>query len=98
MSEQNWLTLKKQLVDCAMGRTPAETLITNGQWVCVQSGEIIPNIDVAIINGKIAFVGEDGKHTVGPNTEIIEANNNYLVPGLLDGHMHVESGMVTVSV
>lgn len=97
MTENNWLTLKKQLVDCAMGRTPADILITNGKWVCVQSGEIIPNTDVAIINGKIAYVGDNAKHTVGSNTEIIDANNNYLVPGLLDGHMHVESGMVTVS-
>mgnify|MGYP003962300113 CR=1 FL=1 len=97
MEEPNWLDLKKQLVDCAMGRLPAEKVIKNGQWISVQSGEIIPNIDVAIIGEKIAYVGENADHTIGPNTEVIEANNKYLVPGLLDAHMHVESGMVTVT-
>ena len=29
--------------------------------------------------------------------KVIEADGRYLVPGLLDGHMHVESGMVTVT-
>ncbi|MEK7787201.1 MAG: amidohydrolase family protein, partial [Chloroflexota bacterium] len=30
-------------------------------------------------------------------TKVIDAAGRYLVPGLLDGHMHVESGMVTVT-
>ena len=32
-----------------------------------------------------------------PNTQVVDAAGRYLVPGLLDGHMHVESGMVTVT-
>jgi adenine deaminase len=63
----------------------------------VQSGEIIPNTDVAVVQGRIAFVGRDAGHTIGKKTKVIEANGRYLVPGLLDGHMHVESGMVTVT-
>ena len=31
------------------------------------------------------------------NTQVIEADGRYLVPGLLDAHMHVESGMLTVT-
>ena len=31
------------LVDVAMGRVPADLVIRNGRWVCVQSGEIIPD-------------------------------------------------------
>lgn len=88
---------QKTLVDCAMGRVPAEMIIRNGRWVSVQTGEIIPNTDVAIIDGRIAFVGSDASHTIGPNTQVIDANGRYLVPGLLDAHMHVESGMITVS-
>ena len=30
-------------------------------------------------------------------TQVIEADGRYLVPGLLDAHMHVESGMVTIT-
>jgi adenine deaminase len=85
------------LVDVAMGRTPAELVIRNGVWVCVQSGEFIPGTDVAVKSGRIAFVGEDASHMIGDHTQVIEANGQYLVPGLLDAHMHVESGMVTVT-
>lgn len=89
--------LTRALIDVAMGRRPAELLIRQGRWVNVQSGEIIHNTDIAVVNGHIAFVGEDASHCIGDETHIIEADGRYLVPGLLDGHMHVESGMVTVT-
>ena len=89
--------LTRALVDTAMGRVVADLVITNGQWVSVQSGEIIPGTDVAIKDGHIAYVGEDASHTINKKTTVIDAKGKYLVPGLLDGHMHVESGMVTVT-
>jgi len=85
------------LVDCAMGRTPADLIIRNGRWVCVQTGEIIPGTDIAIKQGRIAYVGENARHTKGAGTKVIDAAGRYLVPGLLDAHMHVESGMLTVT-
>ena len=91
------IKLTHALVDVAMGRLPADLVIRNGKWVSVQSGEIIPNSDVAIKDGHIAYVGEDASHTIGRKTKVIDAKGRYLVPGLLDGHMHVESGMVTVT-
>src|ERR687890_267054 len=91
------LKLTRALVDVAMGRAPADLVIRNGQWVAVQSGEIIPGSDIAIKDGHIAYVGEDATHTIGKKTKVIDAKGRYLVPGLLDGHMHVESGMVTVT-
>jgi adenine deaminase len=92
-----WLQNARELVDCAMGRVPADTVIRNGKWVCVQTGEIIPKTDIAILSGRIAYVGEDASHTIGESTHVIDAQGKYLVPGLLDGHMHVESGMLTVT-
>jgi adenine deaminase len=89
--------LTAALIDVAMGRVPADLVIRGGRWVSVQSGEIIPNTDVAVVQGRIAYVGRDAGHTIGKKTRVIEANGRYLVPGLLDGHMHVESGMVTVT-
>jgi adenine deaminase len=89
--------LTRALVDVAMGRIPADLVILNGKWVSVQSGEIIPGSDVAIKDGHTAYVGEDARHTIGKKTMVIDAKGRYLVPGLLDGHMHVESGMVTVT-
>jgi len=91
------ITLTRALVDVAMGRKPADMIIRKGQWVSVQSGEFIPDIDIAIVDGHIAYVGEDASHCIGKETQVIEADGRYLVPGLLDGHMHIESGMVTVT-
>jgi adenine deaminase len=85
------------LIDVAMGRTPADLVLRKGTWVCVQSGEFIPDTDVAVKDGHIAYVGPDAAYTVGKKTRLIEAGGSYLVPGLLDGHMHVESGMLTVT-
>jgi adenine deaminase len=91
------LKLTRTLVDVAMGRLPADLVIQNGKWVSVQSGEIIPASDIAVKDGHIAYVGGDASHTIGRRTKVIDAKARYLVPGLLDGHMHVESGMVTVT-
>lgn len=85
------------LVDVAMGRAHADLVIRGGKWVSVQSGEIIPETDIAMVQGHIAYVGRDASHTIGKKTKVIEAKGRYLVPGLLDAHMHVESGMVTVT-
>lgn len=97
MSAETFTNTRKHLVDVAMGRAHADTVIKNGRWVSVQTREIIPNTDIAIANGRIAYVGPDASHTIGDNTQVIEANDRFLVPGLLDAHMHVESGMVTVT-
>ncbi|MCJ7735440.1 MAG: adenine deaminase, partial [Anaerolineales bacterium] len=87
----------KDLVDVAMGREKADLVIRNGQWVCVQSGEILSGTDIAVLGDRIAYVGEDASHTIGDKTNVIDAGGMYLVPGLLDAHMHVESGMLTIT-
>lgn len=97
MNTKNWVQLRKDLIDVAMGRSHADLVIKDGNWVNVQSGEIIPSTDIAVWKNHIAFVGESADHTIGPNTITLDAQGNYLVPGLLDGHMHVESGMVTIT-
>ena len=97
MSDKSWVETRKALIDVAMGRQHADLVIQNGQWVNVQSGEILPGYDVAIRERRIAFVGEDASHTIGENTEVVDANGRFMVPGLLDAHMHVESGMITVT-
>ena len=97
MVADEYAQMTRQLVDVAMGRTCADMVIRDGRWVCVQSGEIIPDTHIAIKDGRIAYVGPDASHTVGEDTRRIDAAGRYLVPGLLDGHMHVESGMLTVT-
>jgi adenine deaminase len=92
-----WLQDSRKLVDCAMGRRPADIVIRDAQWVSVQTGEIIPHTDIAVIGDRVAFIGSDASHAIGSKTEVIAANGRFATPGLLDAHMHVESGMLTVT-
>ncbi|PWJ86403.1 adenine deaminase [Pseudaminobacter salicylatoxidans] len=94
---QPWFETAPRLVDVAMGRTPADLVIRNGRWVNVYSGEIVPNTDIAVCAGRFAYVGPDASHTIGEGTKVVDAAGRYLVPGLCDAHMHVESGLVTVT-
>ncbi len=83
------------LAAVAGGRTPAETVIRGAKLVNVCTGEILENTDVAIARGRIALVGDAG-HCIGPDTRVIEAGGQYIAPGFLDGHIHVESAMMGV--
>jgi len=90
-----WADVAPHLVNTAAGRSPADTVIKGGIWVNVHTRETLPDHDIAIVCGRIAFVGPDASHCIGENTQIIKANGRYMVPGLCDGHMHIESGMLT---
>lgn len=80
-------TLRKR-IDVAAKRTPADLVIKNGKVINVFTREIIEE-DIAISDGFIAGLGSyEGK-------EIIDAGGSYIAPGFIDGHVHIESAMVT---
>jgi len=91
----SWPDVAADLVNVAAGRTPADMIITGGIWVNVHTRETLPDHDIAIVRGRIAFVGPSAAQCRGPDTQIIKANGRYMLPGLCDGHMHIESGMLT---
>lgn len=93
----SWQQLAPQLVDVATGRRAADLVVKNGVWVNVYSGELISATDIAVSGGRIAYVGADATHCIGTDTEVVDAAGQYLVPGLCDAHMHIESGMITVT-
>jgi len=86
----------RSLTAVCMGREPADLLITGGRLVNVHTREVLDGVDVAVRHGRVAMFG-DAAHTRGPETQLIEAEGAYLVPGLVDTHLHVESVMVTVT-
>ncbi len=90
-----WADCAPHLVAVAAGRTPADMVITGGRLVNVQSREILDGWQVAIAQGRFAYVGPDAGHCIGPDTQVIDADGRYVIPGLIDGHMHIESGMLT---
>ena len=68
-----------------------KTLLKNGQVVNVFTGEI-ENVNVLIEGDKIIGVGSYGEQ----EADVVEdLAGKYVCPGFLDGHMHIESTMLT---
>jgi adenine deaminase len=91
----SWADCAPRLVAVAAGRAAADLVIKGGTLVNVQSREVLPGWQVAIAEGRFAYVGPDASHCIGPQTEVVDATGQFLIPGLCDGHMHIESGMLT---
>ncbi|MFQ5912875.1 MAG: adenine deaminase C-terminal domain-containing protein [Nitrospinota bacterium] len=77
---------REALIDVAMGFEPADTVIINGQIVNVHTGRIQSD-GLAIKGPRIAAVG-DVEYTIGPETKVIDAEERFLAPGLIDPHCH----------
>ncbi len=92
---RSWAEVAPRLVAVAAGRDQADRVFRNCKLVNVQTREILDGWQVAIAEGRFAYVGADASHCIGEDTEIFDVNGRYLIPGLCDGHMHIESGMLT---
>jgi len=92
---KSWADAAPRLIAIAAGREAADLVVRGGQWVNVHSREVLPGHDIAVADGRIAYVGPDASHCIGEGTEVIEAEGRFMIPGLCDGHMHIESGMLT---
>ena len=92
---KTWPQSASRLVAVAAGRAAADLVIKGGTWVNVHTRECLENHDLAIADGRFAYCGPDADHCIGPDTEVIDAQGRYMIPGLCDGHMHIESGMLT---
>ncbi|NUP81987.1 MAG: adenine deaminase [Nonomuraea sp.] len=82
------------LLDVAYGRRPADKIISNGTLVNVLTGELYP-AEIGIAGDRIAAVERVLER--GPGTEVIDARGGYLVPGLIDGHLHIECSKLSVT-
>lgn len=87
--------VSRTLAAVAMGRVPADVVIRGGKLINVCTAEIQEGLDIAIAEGRIALVG-DASHCIGENTKVIDAKGQYISPGFMDGHIHIESSMLSV--
>ena len=78
----------KRLIDAAMGRTEPDLILKNAKVLNVFS-ERFEEKDVAICDGRIAGLG------IYDGGNVVDLKGKYLVPGLLDGHIHLESSLLT---
>jgi adenine deaminase len=80
----------KEKIRIASGEGMADLLIKNGKIVNVFTGEIEKK-DIAIFEGVIVGFGDYQAR------KAIDVKGDFLCPGLIDGHVHIESSMVTIS-
>lgn len=83
------MTSLEDRIRAASGEGEVDLLIKNGRVINVFSGEIEKK-DVAIFDGII--IGFDDY----PAKKAIDVGGDFLCPGLIDGHVHIESSMVTI--
>ena len=78
------------LIDVARGNLPADLLLVNGRMANVLTGEVYP-ANVAVAGEWIAGVGPE--YTEG--REVLDLSGLILCPGLINGHLHLESSLLT---
>ncbi len=83
------VALMKQLIDTATKRVPADLVLKEAQVMDVFSGKI-ERQDVAVKEGYIAALGRDF-----PAKETVDLKGAYLLPGFIDGHIHLESSLIS---
>lgn len=77
------------------GEIKSELVLKNCRIVNVNTKEITEG-DIAIHSGFIAGIG-DVHELTGSRTRILDLKNAHVCPGLIDGHVHFESSMVTLT-
>jgi adenine deaminase len=85
----------KEIIRAGRALIPAHVIIRNGDLVNVVSREIYP-ADVAIYKDTIVAIGDVTGYQ-GPETKIIDATGRFLVPGLIDGHLHSECSKLSIT-
>jgi len=85
----------REKVAAGKGEIKADLVLKNCIIVNVNTKEIHKG-DIAIHAGFIAGIG-DVHELTGSKTHILDVKNAHVCPGLIDGHVHFESSMVTLS-
>lgn len=91
MSDKEGIEFLQETIKAARRQIPCDLVLKKGRVVNVFSGEILKG-DVAIHHGRIVGVGNEYS---GRQEEEVEGR--FITPGLIDGHMHIESTMLLPS-
>ncbi|HSE85324.1 MAG TPA: adenine deaminase C-terminal domain-containing protein [Candidatus Binatia bacterium] len=79
----------RRLIQGAIGEVKADLIVTGGKLINVYSGEILDGMAIAILDGRICYVGPSAAHARGEATKILDARGLYVSPGFIDGHTHI---------
>lgn len=86
MAATHW---RVELMRVAQGKVPADQVVRGGAVVNVFTGEVLRGWVVAIKGSRVAYVGPPMPGLEGPETQVLEAAGQVVVPGLVDGHTHL---------
>jgi len=79
--------LSRRQMEAARGSRPAQTLFTNLKWINVFTG-VWETASIAVADGVIVGVGDYAAE------KTVDLKGAYVAPGLIDGHVHIESSML----
>lgn len=83
----------QDLIKASLGDLPASLLIENAQLVNTITGEIY-DATITVFQDRIAYVGKPEDF---PAEKRLDAGRRFVIPGMIDTHLHIESSMVTPS-
>lgn len=81
----------RDLMKVALGQMEADLAVINGDIVNVYTGEILAGNTLLVKGDRIAYVGKNGAGSVGSSTEVVDAAGKTVIPGLIDGHTHIDN-------
>lgn len=84
---------RKRLIDAAMGRIQNDLCVKNAKIINVFNGEIAEG-SVYVTDGFITHVAYDATDVMDAK-EVYDATGKYMMPGIIDSHVHIESSMMT---
>jgi len=85
----------EHLARVALGKAYADLIVKETTLVNVETGELIPDVSISVSKGYVADIGSS--QSIGPETRVIDGSNCFALPGFLDGHIHVESSMLSLT-
>jgi adenine deaminase len=74
----------------SIGDSYADLILQNCSLINVYTNEIQEKIQISIKNDRIAFVGNDASHTLGPKTKVLDIKNKHVCPSFVDPHIHID--------
>ena len=80
---------RRILSEVALGNIPPDTIISNGTLFNVFTREFLSGQSIWIKDGMIAYVGPDQNPLKGDNALVVDAEGRVLLPGLIEGHTHL---------
>ena len=95
LSQTKTAIRRRRMIDTLLSGLSADVVLLGGNVVDVLTRELYP-ADVAFKNEFVLMVG-NCSDLIGINTKVVDVSGMYVIPGLIDPHMHFESSMLTPS-